>query len=132
VKPSQGISGETSGVVLYVGRCYEDKVHERFVIDGSVHIPENGRDFKEFHVIGRLQPDTVSNFEELSAPRKGRFTLSKNRKGTFWDNPNNKVPVSIKLYKKGGNILKGICSLINEKLCGKCIIFGDINNSVTN
>jgi hypothetical protein len=100
-------------------------------IDGSLHIPDNGSEVREFHVKARSTPTKENGFSafgsHFSAPCKGRYLLSKHKRGSFWENPNNQEPVHAKLYRKGSNVLKGICSILNDNLCRKCTLFHDHN-----
>ena len=77
-------------VFLYVGKLYEDKMKERFVIDGTIYNPDNLNETWEFRVkVKSNSQNSLNSVEILTAPRKGRYMLSKTKQGFFGENPTN-------------------------------------------
>lgn len=127
VKPKFGTDFIESkqDVLLYVGRMYFDSLKDKFVIDGFLQFPDNVIEQRVFHIkANREIPDSPED-ETLTAPKKGKYILSKMRKGSFGDKSRNNMPQDCKLYKKGDIILKGTGKIQDEKIVGKCILFSD-------
>ena len=83
-------------VLLYVGTMYFDSLKEKFVIDGFLLFPGKITDQRVFHIKANKELPDSNEVEALTAPKKGKFILSKMRKGSFGGNLFNNIPQDCK------------------------------------
>lgn len=125
-------------LVISLGIAYQSLDSPDIVtIEGYQFVPEHGYSAKRFYLktenpipLEEGMSGTSNGNLPLNAPQQGKYKLSNNREGSFWENPNNQIPTAAKIYKRGENQIQGFCSILKENLFGRLVQFANDDTSL--